>query len=88
MAPYKVLFDQDVERDFRKIPQQYARRIIKSILILANTPRPPQCTKIEGTHSTYRLRVGDYRAIYQVDDKNRIVTIYRVRHRKDVYRSM
>lgn len=88
MASYKILFDRDVEKDLKTIPRQQVKRVLHRILSLSSDSRPAQSAKLEGTSSTYRLRIGDYRAIYQLDDKSRTVTIYHVRHRKDVYRVM
>lgn len=55
------------------------------ILTLASDPRPHNCVKLTADEG-YRIRSGDYRIIYRIDDKNRIVYIYRVKHRKEVYR--
>jgi len=55
--------------------------------VLAANPRPPGCRKLQGSgRDDYRLRVGNYRVLYEVDDKARAVRIMRVRHRRDVYR--
>ncbi|MEW6042303.1 MAG: type II toxin-antitoxin system RelE/ParE family toxin [Elusimicrobiota bacterium] len=61
-------------------------RILDAIESLAENPFPIQSRKMKGSESSYRLRVGDYRVIYQVDTENKIVTIYHVRHRKDAYK--
>lgn len=86
MASYNILFDQDVEKDLSKIPKADARRVMLRITKLSSNPRPSQSLKLEGSNITYRLRVGDYRAIYQIDDPTKTITIFHVRHRKDVYR--
>jgi mRNA interferase RelE/StbE len=87
MASYNVLFDRDVEKDLSKIPKSDVRRIMQRILRLSGDPHPPQSLKLQHSDMTYRLRVGDYRVIYQIDDRAKIITIYHVRHRKDVYRT-
>ncbi len=63
-----------------------ARRIIWRIEALASNPRPPGCVKLRGADDLWRIRVGDYRVIYSIDDGARIVDISAVRHRSDAYR--
>ncbi len=62
------------------------RRISESILALASEPRPPGCRKLVGSKDDWRIRVGDYRVIYQIADVLRIVRVHRVRHRREVYK--
>jgi mRNA interferase RelE/StbE len=62
------------------------RRVTKSILALAINPRPAGCRKLAGGEEDWRIRVGDYRVIYQVADSIRIVRITRVHHRREVYK--
>ena len=61
-------------------------RILEVIDSLSENPRPRQSSKLKDTERTYRLRVGDYRVIYQIDDEIKEVIVFHVRHRKDVYR--
>ena len=61
-------------------------RVIVAIRGLAVNPRPPACRKLTGTKNDWRIRVGDYRVIYEIADEIRIVRINRVRHRREVYR--
>lgn len=56
------------------------------MLKLSDNPRPFGCVKLLGTEEGYRLRVGDYRYCYRIDDENKTVYIYRIKHRKEVYR--
>lgn len=83
---YEVLLASQAERDLKKLAAQEFHRIIPAIKALAETPRPPGCRKLEGFRSDYRIRNGDYRVIYEVDDKDNKVRIMRIRHRRDVYR--
>ncbi|MEW6687153.1 MAG: type II toxin-antitoxin system RelE/ParE family toxin [Candidatus Edwardsbacteria bacterium] len=69
-----------------KIDLKYISRILDAIKNLAENPFPIQSRKMRGSESSYRLRVGNYRVIYQVDTENKVVTIYHVRHRKDAYK--
>lgn len=84
--PYTVVFATSALRDLERLPSQTVQRIMNAIRELGNNPRPPGCKKIVGSESIYRIRVGQYRVIYEVDDPKRVVRITRIRHRKDVYR--
>jgi mRNA interferase RelE/StbE len=66
----------------------YVQRIIDRIRELSANPFPRDSEKLAGSENFYRLRVGDYRIVYQVDNKNKTVIVYYVRHRKTAYKSM
>ena len=85
---YRIEVKPQAEKALARIPNPHRRRIAKAIDGLARTPRPPGCTKLAGADDAYRIRVGDYRVVYQVADKVLIVSIIRVAHRKDVYRGL
>lgn len=70
------------------IPNPHRRRIAKAIDALADEPRPNGCAKLTGAEDAYRIRVGEYRIVYQIADKVLIVYVVRVGHRKDVYRDL
>jgi len=61
-------------------------RIVQAVSALADHPFPSGVRKLRGSQSTYRLRVGECRVVYEVFEKGRVITIIRVRHRKDAYR--
>ncbi len=86
MASYRVEILKSAERDARKIDKQNLRRILKSIRALENNPFPNNARGLKNSDISYRLRVGNYRVLYNVDEENRSVTIYYIRHRKDAYR--
>ena len=83
---YSVKLKSSVEKDIKKIPKKHIERIILALDGLEENPRPKQSIKLKDTERTYRLRVGDYRVIYQIDDERKEVTVFHIRHRKDVYR--
>ena len=85
MAEYKVYFRESVEKDFRAIPKKDVRRIIHRIESLSAEPRPLGCEKLTG-QERYRVRQGQYRIVYSVQDKESTVWIVKIGHRKDVYR--
>jgi mRNA interferase RelE/StbE len=70
----------------RKMPRDILRRIDAAIIALARNPRPPGAKKLRAQDDRYRIRVGDYRVIYEVDDAQLLILIVDVGHRKDVYR--
>ena len=65
-----------------------ALRISTQIKTLAEAPRPARAIKLHGSKDAWRIRIGDYRVIYNIDDHARMVDILTVRHRKDVYRDL
>lgn len=85
---YSVELKKSVERDIRKIPKKEIKRIVEAIERLAEEPRPSGSRKIKTTERTYRIRSGDYRVIYQIDEAEKTVLITHIRHRKDAYRNI
>ncbi len=83
---YHLRLKRTAEADLRRLPKPLFERINERILALREDPRPPGVRKLEGALEGWRIRVGDYRVIYQIDDAAQTVTIIRVRHRRDVYR--
>lgn len=86
MDSFKIDPKRSLEHNLRKIDRQFIPKILDSIESLSENPFPFQSRKMKGGESSYRLRVGDYRIIYQVDTINKIVTVYHVRHGKDAYK--
>jgi mRNA interferase RelE/StbE len=85
MALYKIFFKKSVEKDFKAIPQNELKKIIKRIGGLANDPRPQGCEKLTG-QDRYRLRQGRYRIVYSIQDNKLTIWVVKVGHRKDIYR--
>lgn len=83
---YRVLLERAAEKDLRKLSPDIHDRIITAIRGLAANPRPPGCRKLVGSKNDWRIRVGDYRVLYEIADAIRVVRVNRVRHRRDVYR--
>jgi mRNA interferase RelE/StbE len=86
MGSYSVRFKPSVQKDLRKLPKGIASRVVLRIESLAENPFPPGFAKLASTEKTYRLRIGAYRIVYEVDSSARIVTVHYVRHRREVYR--
>ncbi|MEO5715719.1 MAG: type II toxin-antitoxin system RelE/ParE family toxin [Luteolibacter sp.] len=86
MGSYRVEVAKGVEKDLRKIPAKDVARIIGAIEKLADNPQPQGSVKLSGYDIEYRIRVGDYRVIYQIHDSVLVVLVIEVGHRKDIYR--
>ncbi|MDD4874641.1 MAG: type II toxin-antitoxin system RelE/ParE family toxin [Dehalococcoidales bacterium] len=85
MAEYKIFFKAPVEKDLRIIPRKDTLRILQRIKSLTADPRPTGCEKLIG-QERYRLRYGNYRIVYSIQDDMLTVWIVKIAHRKDVYR--
>ena len=88
MDLYNVVFKPSVEKDLRRLPASISSRIMGRIQGLVSEPFPPGSIKLSGAEKLYRLRVGDYRIIYEVDIAARVVKFHYVRHRRDAYRKL
>ena len=86
MASYELIFRKSVAKDLRVFSKRDVKRIMQRIRSLADEPRPPGCEKLSG-RERYRIRQGDYRIIYEIEDRRLTVLIVKVGHRRDVYRS-
>jgi mRNA interferase RelE/StbE len=86
MASFEIVWRSSTKKDLRNLPSQAVPRIVEVGRQLAAEPFPQGCEKLAGAERTYRVRVGDYRIIYEVDLATHLITIQRVRHRKDAYR--
>lgn len=87
MASYKLLLKASATKEIEKVGSKSdRRRIIEKIGGLADSPRGHGAEKLAGHEDRYRVRQGDYRIVYLIDDKTMTVIVYKVGHRKDVYR--
>jgi mRNA interferase RelE/StbE len=85
-VPYQVEFSRQADRQFRNLPPQIQQRLKSRIDSLAATPRPHGSEKLSGADQFYRIRVGDYRIVYAVEDNRLLVLVVKVGHRREVYR--
>lgn len=84
-SAYQVYIKASAEREIDRLPKQVFQRVRRAIISLEKSPRPANAKKLHGLDE-YRLRVGDYRILYTIDDKMRLIEIVAVGHRRDVYR--
>ena len=87
MSAYRVEIQGSAERDLERLSGTLFERVTARISALAEEPRPPGAEKLVSLEA-FRVRVGDYRIVYEVDDSARVVVVTRVRHRRDVYRKL
>lgn len=84
--PYALQFKPLALRQLEKLPRDVQKRLASRIEMLRNQPFPAGCKKMEAVPDAWRVRVGDYRIVYQVQQKVLLVLVLTVGHRKDVYR--
>ena len=82
---YQLEVSQTAHRQISKLPEQTRDRVNRAIAHLAENPRPPGVKKLTAVGG-YRIRIGNYRILYQIDDEARTVVVYRVKPRENVYR--
>ena len=88
MESYRVEWKSSAEKELKAIDRQHIPRILEAVESLTINSFPSQSRKLRDVEKSYRIRVGDYRIVYQVDEKEGMVTIYHIRHRKDIYRQL
>ncbi len=88
MDSYRVVFKPSVEKDLKGLTKALVARIMKRIEGLADDAFPRLGVKLSTADRLYRIRVGDYRIVYEVDSKARQITVHYVRHRREAYRDL
>jgi mRNA interferase RelE/StbE len=83
---YQILVERGAEKELKRIAAEVRPKLVEAIKSLAENPRPAGCRKLVGLENDWRIRVGNYRIVYEIADEVRIVRVNRVLHRKDSYR--
>lgn len=84
---YALLLERQAEKDLRDLPPPVLRRVDARLLALSDEPQPRGALKLKGKEGEgWRVRVGDYRILYTIDTNQKIIRVYRIGHRRDVYR--
>jgi mRNA interferase RelE/StbE len=86
MASFRIEFARSATKELRGIDRIWIPKILSAIESLAEDPRPSGCKKLAGAEHTYRIRIGDYRVVYEVQNAVLVVLVVRIGHRRDVYR--
>lgn len=84
--PYEITYAHSALKALRKLDRIVAQRILRAVDSLAQDPRPQGCLQLSGGDGEFRIRVGDYRVIYDVNDEELVVLVLRAAHRREVYR--
>lgn len=82
---YALAFKPSAEKELRKLPRDMIPRVVAAVRALGDEPRPHGCVKLSGSQS-WRVRIGDYRVIYDINDKSRAIDVLHIGHRREVYR--
>ena len=85
MLKYSLEIKQSAQKELDALGDPLFARIDRKILALADNPRPAGCKKLRGYNDQWRIRIGDYRVVYTINDTSRTVTVIRVAPRRDVY---
>jgi mRNA interferase RelE/StbE len=85
VANYDVSLTSSAEKELKKLSGQLTARIVPRLENLAFNPRPSGCKKLVGGDDEWRIRVGDYRVVYTIDDARLLVEVTRIRHRSEIY---
>ena len=83
---YSLIIPKSVQKQLDKLPNDVLKRVIKKLKTLATEPLPVGAIKLKGQANEYRIRVGDYRIRYKIDNDQQRIIISRCQHRKDVYK--
>ena len=88
MASYKLSFKRSAEKELRKISKPDLRRIVERIEALSRDPRPSGAHRMKGEGRYWRLRQGDYRVVYEINDREMEISVVKIGHRREVYADM
>ena len=86
MAEARITFARSAERELQRLDPPIARRVLAAIQRLADDPRPRGCVKLTGSQNEWRIRIGDWRVLYTINDATNVVDVAAIRHRSDAYR--
>ena len=86
MSSYNVILTRSAQKELESLNPQMVKKIFAKIENLTVHPRPTGCVKLQGHNELWRIRVGDFRIIYSIDDKHHIVDVNCIRHRRDAYK--
>ena len=87
-ALYTIVFARSARKDLEKLPSAITKQIVKRVETLMRGARPPGATKLQGYKNLWRIRSGQFRVIYSIDDSAHVIDVSAVRNRKDAYRDL
>lgn len=83
---YTIIISKTVEKQINDLPNHVKKRVIEKIKIIVQEPRSANTIKLKGFDQEYRIRIGDYRLRYEIDDVNKIIKLLQCKHRREIYR--
>lgn len=86
MASYQIEWKSSAYKELQNLPRPIIEKVVAAVADLSSEPYPHGVKKLAGSERSYRIRIGDYRVVYEVIENKLVIEIVRVRHRKDVYR--
>ncbi|WP_437228007.1 type II toxin-antitoxin system RelE family toxin [Planctomicrobium sp. SH661] len=86
MGRYSIELTASADKALQALPVTIQKRIVRAIEPLSDDPRPPGVVKIAGDDNAWRIRVGDYRIVYEIHNSRLLVLVIRIGHRRDIYR--
>jgi mRNA interferase RelE/StbE len=86
MEKYKIFFKKSALKELEKVPKTTLRKVVKKIQKLSDNPKPVGSQKLSN-YNLYRIRQGDYRVVYFIDNEKSEIQIFKIGHRKDIYKS-
>ncbi len=85
MNSYAVELKPSARKELESLPDSVLARVFRKLESLADDPRPPGCKKLKGYKDHWRVRIGDWRVVYIIDDAERLLSVTRIAHRREVY---
>ncbi len=85
---YRLIIKPSAEKELDHLPRNVVKRVVDRLADLPDNPRPAGVVKLAGSKNTYRVRIGDYRIVYQVDDAGQSIFVTIIAHRREVYRGL
>ena len=85
MSNYSVEVKPPARKELEALPDNVLARVVQKLELLGNAPRPSGCKKLKGYKDHWRVRVGDWRVVYIIDDAAKLISITRIAHRREVY---
>ena len=85
MSNYSVQVKPSARKELEALPDNVLARVLQKMEALSSEPRPPGCKKLKGYKDQWRVRVGDWRMVYIIDDAAKLISITRIAHRREVY---
>lgn len=84
---YQIIISKSIQKQIENLPIDVRNRVIEKIKNLAQEPRPENSIKLKGFDQEYRIRIGDYRVRYEINDPNQIIKLLQCKHRREIYRN-